>query len=419
MALTLTDEERSIAAGDQGEGAAMAMRIVADTAKLMGAPRLIPIASAHIDGALYHGDSGTLFAEKLVEGGAKVKVRSTLNVGSVDLTGCSRNLLPAYEADMAKRMMRAYIKLGCEPTWTCAPYQAGHRPVKGTDVAWGESNAVVFCNSVLGARTNRYGDFLDIACAIACRAPDYGLHRSENRRATVVIDISALDPAFLSSEVAWPILGNLFGRSVGTNIGVVAGSPVHPDEDDLKAFGAASASVGAVGLFHIAGVTPEAPDLETALQHSKPESVIRVTQEMIEATRKRLSTVGQVDHIDAVAIGSPHLSIMEFDRLERAIAERKLAVPLYACTGRHALVELEKDGRRQALEKAGVVIVADTCVVVTPILPAKSDAVLMTNSGKFAHYAPGNTGYGVLYGSLEECVESAVAGRPVFGRQAA
>ncbi|WP_071632054.1 aconitase X [Brucella cytisi] len=419
MASTLTHEERSIAAGEQGEGAAMAMRIVAETARLMGAPRLIPVASAHIDGALYHGDSGTLFAEKLVEGGAKVKVRSTLNVGSIDLSGCSRNLLPAHEVAMAKRMMRAYIKLGCEPTWTCAPYQAGHRPAKGTDVAWGESNAVVFCNSVLGARTNRYGDFLDIACAIVGRAPDYGLHRSENRRATVVIDISGLDPAFLSSEVAWPILGNLFGRSVGTNIGIVAGSPVHPDEDDLKAFGAASASVGTVGLFHVAGVTPEAPDLETALQHQQPEGVIHVTQEMIEATRKRLSTVGQVDHIDAVAIGSPHLSITEFDRLERAIAERKLAVPLYACTGRHALVELEKDGRRQALEKAGVVIVADTCVVVTPILPAKNDAVLMTNSGKFAHYAPGNTGYGVLYGSLEECVESAVAGRPVFGRQAA
>ncbi|MBC2884081.1 aconitase X catalytic domain-containing protein [Ochrobactrum sp. CM-21-5] len=419
MALQLTDEERSIAAGAQGEGAAMAMRIVADTAKLMGASRLIPIASAHIDGALYHGDSGTLFAEKLVEGGAKVKVRSTLNVGSIDLTGCSRNLLPAHEAHMAKRMMRAYIKLGCEPSWTCAPYQAGHRPEKGSDVAWGESNAVVFCNSVLGARTNRYGDFLDIACAIAGCAPDYGLHRTENRRATVVLDIAAIDPAFLGSEVAWPILGNLFGRSVGTNVGVVAGSSVHPGEDDLKAFGAAAASVGAVGLFHVAGVTPEAPDLRTALQNQEPEDIIRVTQEMFEATRKRLSTVEHVDHIDAVAIGSPHLSIAEFNRLERAIAERKLAVPLYACTGRHALIELEKDGRRQAFERAGVIIVADTCVVVTPILPAKDSAVLMTNSGKFAHYAPGNTGYGVLYGSLEECVESAVAGRPVFGGQTA
>src|SRR5690606_36796771 len=173
--------------------------------------------------------------------------------------------------------------------------------------------------------------------AIAGRAPDYGLHRTENRRATVVIDISALDPAFLSSEVAWPILGNLFGRSVGTNIGVVAGGPAPPDEDDHKGFGAASASVGAVCLFHIAGVTPEAPDLETALQHQEPEGAIRVTQDMIETTPKRLSTVERVDHIDAVAIGSPQLSMAEFDRLEPAIAQRKLAVPVYACTGCHAL----------------------------------------------------------------------------------
>ncbi len=133
----------------------MAMRIVAESARLLGAPRLIPIASAHIDGALYHGDSGTLFAEKLVEGGARTAVRATLNVGALDLTGCSVIRLAGPERKMARRMMDAYRALGCETTWTCAPYQAGHRPVWGTDVAWGESNAVVFGNSVLGARTNR------------------------------------------------------------------------------------------------------------------------------------------------------------------------------------------------------------------------------------------------------------------------
>ena len=146
MAVTLTDEERALAAGALGDAAAMSLRIVAETARLMGAPRLIPVASAHIDGALYHGDSGTLFAEKLVEGGAKVAVRSTLNVGAIDLVGCSRQRLPPAERDMAKRMMKAYEAMGCEPTWTCSPYQAGHRPELGADVAWGESNAVVFCN---------------------------------------------------------------------------------------------------------------------------------------------------------------------------------------------------------------------------------------------------------------------------------
>ncbi len=413
MSLELSPDERAIAAGRDGEGAAMAMRIVAEAARLLGAPRLIPIRSAHIDGALYHGDSGTLFAEKLVEGKARVSVRSTLNVGALDLMGCSRVRLEEPQRGMARRMMDAYRKLGCEPTWTCAPYQAGHRPEAGTDVAWGESNAVAFCNSVLGARTNRYGDFLDIACAISGRAPDVGLHRPENRRARLVFDVSALPPAFLASEIAWPILGSLYGSETGSTVGVVAGVSGHPGEDRLKAFGAAAASSGAVGLFHIAGVTPEAPDLETALGRQSPETVIRVTADMVSEARARLTTAGKPERIDAVAIGSPHLSGAEFEQLERLVAGRRLSVPIHACTGRHVLPDLDASGRRERLEKCGVVIVADTCVVVTPILPAKPGGVLMTNSGKFAHYAPGNTGYRVLYASLADCVESAVLGRPV------
>lgn len=413
MSLVLDAGERAVAAGRDGEGAAMAMRIVAEAARLLGAKRLIPIASAHIDGALYHGDSGTLFAERLVEGGARVGVRSTLNVGALDLTGCSKVRLEQPRRDMAARMMRAYRDLGCEPSWTCAPYQAGHRPAFGSDVAWGESNAVVFCNSVLGARTNRYGDFLDIACAIAGRAPDTGLHRPENRIATVVFDVGGLAPSFLASEIAWPILGNLYGREIGEAVGVVSGVAAHPGEDALKAFGAAAASSGAVGLFHIAGVTPEASTIEAATGGA-PVATIRVTPEMAQDARRLLSTATAGDGIDAVAIGSPHLSPYEFTELERLIAGRRLAVPFYACTGRHALAGLEAGGARKALEAAGVTIVADTCVVVTPILAEKTGGVLMTNSGKFAHYAPGNTGYAVLYASLADCVESAVAGRPVF-----
>ncbi|CAN7311909.1 aconitase X [Mesorhizobium sp. LjNodule214] len=412
MSLALSPEEQTIASGK--DGAAMAMRIVADSASLLGAPRLIPIASAHIDGALYHGDSGTLFAERLVEGGARVAVRSTLNVGALDLMGCSRIRLEEPARGMARRMMEAYRKLGCEQSWTCAPYQAGHRPALGSDVAWGESNAVVFCNSVLGARTNRYGDFLDIACAISGRAPDYGLHRAENRRARLVFDVSGLSASFLGSEIAWPVLGSLYGREVGNTIGVVTGVPGHPGEDALKAFGAAAASSGAVGLFHIAGVTPEAPVAETILAGAAPETVIRVTPEMAAKARAGLSTATGPKTIDAVAIGSPHLSLDEFYMLERLIAGRRLTVPIYACTGRHVLSSLEKNGRRKMLEASGVVIVADTCVVVTPIMPELAGGILMTNSGKFAHYAPGNTGYAVLYGSLADCVESAVIGKPAF-----
>jgi predicted aconitase len=414
LSLALSVEEQAIAGGRDGQGAAMAMRIIAESARLLGAPRLIPIASAHIDGALYHGDSGTLFAEALVAGDARVTVRATLNVGALDLMGCSRVRLEEPMRSMARRMMEAYRRLGCEQSWTCAPYQAGHRPALGSDVAWGESNAVVFCNSVLGARTNRYGDFLDIACAIAGRAPDYGLHQPENRRASLVFDVAGLPRSFLSADYAWPILGSLYGREVGNTVGVVTGVTIDPGEDALKAFGAAAASSGAVGLFHIAGFTPEARNADVALGEASAETVIDVSEAMVSDARARLSTVSRTDAIDAVAIGSPHLSLAEFDRLESLIGGRTLRIPIHACTGRHVVAALDRDGRRKRLEGLGVVVVADTCIVVTPILPSLTNGVLMTNSGKFAHYAPGNTGYGVVYASLADCVESAVAGRPVI-----
>ncbi len=415
MVLALNPEERAMAAGERGAGTAMAMRIVAESARLLGAARLIPIASAHIDGALYHGDSGTLFAERLVDGKAKVAVRATLNVGALDLAGGCRVRLEGRQRAMAQRMMQAYRAMGCEPTWTCAPYQAGHRPAIGSDVAWGESNAVAFCNSVLGARTNRYGDFLDIACAITGRAPDVGLHRPENRRAEIVFDLSRLPNAYLESEIAWPVLGSLYGREIGEAVGVVAGVAAHPGEDALKGFGAAAASSGAVGLFHVAGITPEAPDVATAGGGETPGRRIIVTREMVANAQQRLSTAQAPERIDAVAIGSPHLSLDEIARLEQLIAGRRLRVPLYACTGRHVVEALDRQARRKPLEASGVTFVADTCVVVTPIMADIPSGVLMTNSGKFAHYAPGNTGYDVLYGSLDDCVESAVSGRPRLG----
>ncbi|MEQ9180535.1 MAG: aconitase X, partial [Nitratireductor sp.] len=340
MSLVLAADERALAAG--GDGKAMAMRIVAESARLLGASRLLPIASAHIDGGLYHGDSGTLFAERLVAEGARVAVRATLNVGSLDLAGGCRVRLDEPQRGMARRMMRAYVALGCEPSWTCAPYQAGHRPARGQDVAWGESNAVVFCNSVLGARTSRYGDFLDIACAVAGRAPDCGLHRPENRLARIVVDVSGLPETFFADDTAWPVLGSLYGRMVGNTVGVLSGVSGEPDEDALKAFGAAAASSGAVGLFHIAGLTPEAPDLATATGGLAPEARIVVTAAMVADSRRRLSTAEHAGRIDAVAIGSPHLSLAEFDRLERLIAGRRLEVPLFACTGRHVLEALDR-----------------------------------------------------------------------------
>ncbi|MFD2265254.1 aconitase X [Lacibacterium aquatile] len=402
----LTAEEREIAAGADAQ--AMAMRIVADAGRLLGADRLIPIASSHIDGALYHGDSGTEFAERLVAGGATVAVPTTLNVGSLDLHHPGVVRLAGHPREMALRLMQAYEAMGCARTWTCAPYQAGHRPIVGTDVAWGESNAVAFCNSVLGARTNRYGDFMDIACALVARAPNYGLHLPENRRASIVVDVSGLSPELRAMDAFYPVLGSWFGRTVGTEIGAVVGLQGFTSEDKLKAFGAAAASSGAVGLFHIVGVTPEAPTLEAIADNPR---MIRVDAAMIREARAKLSTASG-SQVDAVAVGSPHFSVDEFRDLHRLLNGRKLRMPFYANTGRHAVKALEAVGLYQPLKDQGIEFVVDTCVVVTPILK-EMDGVLITNSGKFAHYATGNTGYGVQYGSLSDCVETAVAGRLV------
>lgn len=410
MTLELTDYERSLIGGSQGDATAMAMRILVSAAELVGAGELVEIRSAHIDGCLHHGDGGVEFAERLADGGGRVAVDTTLNVGALDLLHPDKVRAGAHKTAMARRQMDAYVRMGAEPTFTCAPYQIGHLPDVGEQVAWGESNAIAFVNSVLGARTERYGDFLDACCALTGRAPLHGLHLEENRAATVVVDASHVPSELKARDVFYPVLGTWLGLEVGRDIAAIVGLPAATTRDQLKALGAAAASTGAVALFHVVGVTPEAATLDAATHGQVPGRTVALTAEMLRGSLARLSTAGQGGRVDAVAVGSPHFSIGEFEHLVRLVSGRRLAIPFYACTARGTLLALEEQGDAEVLREAGVEIIVDTCVVVTPILPA-SGGVLMTNSGKFAHYGPSNTGYEVLYGSLEDCVDSAVAGR--------
>ncbi len=385
------------------------MRIVVAAAELLSAQELVEISSAHIDGCLHHGDGGVEFAEQLASGGGRVAVPTTLNVGALDLLHPGINRADSHKTDMARRQMQAYVEMGASPTFTCAPYQVGHEPGVGEQVAWGESNAIAFVNSVLGARTERYGDFLDACCALTGRAPSYGLHLEENRRATVVVDAASVPSALKSQDVFYPVLGTWLGLHVGQEIAAIEGLPADVTRDQLKALGAAAASTGAVALFHVVGVTPEATTLHEATGGSDDVRRIALDSTGMREARLRLSTADEADRIDAVAVGSPHFSCQEFQSLHEIIASRRLSVPFYACTARQTLAEIDALGLVEPLRASGVEIVVDTCVVVTPILPAES-GVLMTNSGKFAHYGPSNTGYEVVYGSLADCVESAVGG---------
>lgn len=409
MTLNLTTEDRALLSGGDGEATALAMRILVSAAELLRARSLVQITSAHIDGCLYHGDGGVEFSETLVAAGGQVAVPTTLNVGALDLLHPGSVRADQSKTSMARRQMDAYVSMGAQPTFTCAPYQIGHEPGVGEQIAWGESNAIAFANSVLGARTERYGDFLDACCALTGRAPLYGLHIAKNREAKVVVDVTAVPGALKDQDVFYPVLGTWLGLEIGREIPLIVGLPPTVTRDQLKALGASAASTGAVALFHVLGVTPEAPTLDAVISKDGPVRQIALKPDMVRRALGRLTTADAAEQIDAVAVGSPHFSITEFEALLKLIRGRCFAIPFYACTARDTLRDLERRGDLHVLREAGVEIVADTCVVVTPILP-ESGSVLMTNSGKFAHYGPSNTGYDVVYGSLEDCVESALTG---------
>lgn len=408
--LRLDPRDRELLAGAAGQAVQLAMRIIVRMAEIQNAPGLIDITAAHIDGCLYHGRAGLDFALRLVQGGGQVTVPTTLNVGALDLLHPHLYRGDPETAHQARALMDAYLAMGCQATWTCAPYQLPHRPAFGEHIAWAESNAIVFANSVLGARTDRYGDFIDICAALTGRVPDAGLHRPENRHAGILFSLAGIPDRLLDEDVLYPVLGHLIGGEAGNLVPVIQGLPIAVPEDRLKALGAAAASSGAVALFHAVGTTPEAPDLDTALDHRPPRRVVSVTPEALRAARDSLSTCDQGPLV-AVSVGTPHLSFDEFARLTPLLAGRRLhpAVDFYVSTSRAILERVRDAGWLPVYEAAGVQLVVDTCTYVTPIL-RHTDGVVMTNSAKWAYYAPGNLGIEVAFGSLEECVESAVAG---------
>ncbi|MER9977498.1 aconitase X [Mesorhizobium sp. M0085] len=414
MTLELTAGDQSMLHGEQGSAAAAAMTILVAFSKAVGARKLLDIAGAHIDGCLYHGQASLDFVERLIEGGGRVRVPTTLNVGSFDLIHPGLVKMPVSQETPARRLMKAHLELGCQATFTCAPYQTRFRPRFGEQIAWGESNAIVFANSVIGARTNRYGDFIDLCCAMTGRAPAWGLHLSENRRGQVLFELT--DAAFEPSDALFVGVGLIIGQRAGDRIPVISGLPQPRDEDQLKALGAAAATTGAVALFHAVGITPEAETPDEALHGVAPEEKIRISRADIHHALARLSSVPDGVQLAAVSLGTPHFSHEEWMRLLpllRQVGPGK-GVPIYVNTGRATLTRLQDEGALAGMEAFGLVPVTDTCTYVTSILE-RLDGVVMTNSGKWAHYAPGNIGVSVAFGDMEDCVRSAAAGRVVRG----
>ncbi len=409
MALDLSPLDRELLDGAHGAGAAFAMRLLQRFAEAVGAPAFLDIEGAHVDGCLYHGRASLDFAERMVALGGKVRVPTSLNVGSVDLIHPELFRGTREHAENGARLMRAHLELGCAPTFTCAPYQSAARPRFGAQIAWGESNAIAFANSVIGARTNRYGDFIDLCCAMTGRAPAYGLHLSENRMARALVEIASIPDDWDLERLAVAV-GHTIGRRCGGLIPAIVGLPQEMSEDDLKALGAAAASSGAVALFHVVGRTPEAPDLETACGGLELKLRLQLTAEDLRAAARSLSTVADGATLSAVSLGTPHFSIAEFARLMPLLDGPRPVVDIFVNCSRATVNEVRKRGWEAALVAGRVTLVADTCVYVSALMRPGLGAV-MTNSGKCAYYAPGNLNVEVAYGSLAECVASARAGK--------
>ena len=403
--IELTEHDRALLAGSYGKAAQVAMQVVLRMAQIQGATQLVDITQAHIDGCIYTGPASLRFAQQLVAWGAKVRVPTTLNSISVDQRRWRELGIDPALGVPASALGDAYMAMGAQLSFTCAPYLLDSAPKAGEQIVWAESNAVVYANSVLGARTLKYPDYLDICIALTGRAPLIGCHLEDQRKARLQIELPTLgnlDDAF------YPLLGYHIGALAGSRIPLILGlKQQHPDLDNLKAFGAAFATTSAAPLFHIAGVTPEALDPAQVLDGPLP--VIKVSLEDLLLSWHELNSARD-PQVDVVSLGNPHFSLSEFAHLARLCQGRKRHpdVVLAITCGRAVLEQARAAGHVGVLEAFGAVIVSDTCwcMLGEPVIPPAARN-LMTNSGKYAHYAPGLVGRKVHFASLAECVDAA------------
>ncbi len=403
--LDLTGDDRAMLEGRDGIAVRQAMRIIVAMAAQQGASALVNVTQGHIDGCIYASPANLTFAEKMAEMGGRVRVPTTMNAISVDKANWRAQGVPDDFGDPAARLADAYVRMGCRPTFTCSPYLLDSAPGAGESIAWAESNAVIFANTVLGARTAKHPDFLDLCIAMTGRAPLSGVYLEENRRPQRIVDVvlpQGIDDAF------WPLVGYLAGKAAPDCIPLLQGlGASKPSRDDLKALCAAFGTTSAAPMLHIEGVTPEAgiAPLETA------DTVSISLADM--AAGWSLLNEGP-EEVQLVAIGSPHASLEECRALAAVFdgRRRRADVAVIVTAGQQVIDAAAQDGTLQKLKDCGVQVLPDLCwcSISEPVFPTKTRA-LMTNSGKYAHYGPGLSGRAVRFGSLADCVESALTGR--------
>jgi predicted aconitase len=400
QSLHLTTQEQAMLAGGAGPGVQKAIEIIVALGRIYGARDLVPVASAQVSGVSYKnlGDSGLEFLEEWAAQGARAQVPAMLNPAGMDLRAWRDLGFPEAFARRQHAVIRAYAALGIASVCTCTPYQIGRVPEFGQHIAWAESSAVSYANSMLGARTNREGGPSALAAAITGRTARYGLHLDENRRATVLVDVRCA----MTSEADLGALGYWTGRQMETGIPWFRFQHAPAFGWQWKTLGAAMAASGAVALYHVEGITPEA----RAGDVSAPDGPVFVVDDLSPAYA---ALNGPSQTVDVVSLGCPHASLAELEIAAGYLDGRRVRATLWITTARDTREAAEAAGLVARIESAGGRVVADTCMVVAPV----SDLgfrTMATNSAKMAFYSPSHSGLSVRFGPMEQCLEAAITG---------
>jgi len=402
--LALSDADQAMLDGAHGPAVKLAMQTICTMAGGQGATQLTDVTRVHIDGCIYASPANLLFAETMADMGAQVCIPTTMNAISVDHSNWRAQGVPPDFGLPASRLADAYVTMGARPSFTCAPYLLETVPAQGELIAWSESNAVIYANSVLGARTVKHPDFLDLCIALTGRAPLSGVYHEVNRAPRRVIEVEL--PAS-HDDAIWPMLGWLAGQVAPDRIPILRGlENSAPNEDDLKGLCAAFGTTSAAPMLHVAGITPEA-----MLAPTSDADTVRITRDdLIRVWQQFNSGDGRVD---LIAFGSPHFSLAECRKLDVAMTakQRHPDTPVIVTVGHDTLAAARAEGIIARLEAAGVLVFPDICwcSISEPVFPPATK-VVMTNSGKYAHYAPGLSGRAVRFGSIADCVAAACCG---------
>jgi len=381
--------------GKDGHAAQKSMEILCALGEIYGAKRLIEVASVQVAGVSYHnlGDAGLEFLRELARDG-HARVVTTLNPAGMDLENW-RNL--GISEDFARKqheVIAAFTAMGIIPSCSCTPYLAGNLPAKGEHVAWSESSAVCFANSVLGARTNREGGPSALAAALTGKTPEYGMHLDENRKAQVTVKVKAK----LETNADFGAMGWCIGQKIKNKIPFIIGVK-HASVDQLKSFSASIATYGGTALFHLKGITPE--------RTLKPNEEITITPEDIQIAFTALNE--EETDVDFVAVGCPHASIKEIRKIAELLDGKKVVAELWIATARQTKLLADQMGYSKTIEVAGGKFACDTCMAVAPLKGRFK--VLATDSAKGCYYGRGSNSFKTRFGSLEDCINSAVSGK--------